>query len=265
MLQFERGGPLDINGTAFAAELEEVKQVGGVGYQGVTAFTVETAQFWFNGAGKRGDPAGAADLLACWRTSSSAGQWSDVAASLLPLDTSPYAAADLLYRLNAAMFDASVVCWRSKYGFDFWRPITAIRQGGRWRGALAAVGSPDATWAPILAPTPAHPEHPSGHSCAGGAAGRILRNYWGTDNKQFIVGSEWPIWTDPTLPNRQYNSFTEAVEEGMVSRIYAGVHYRRAVNVGRDIGEAVGAYVWSSPGPRPSTVTSSAFALDDTD
>lgn len=66
-LQFERGGPLDINGTAFAAELEEVKQVGGVGYQGVTAFTVETAQFWFNGAGKRGDPAGAADLLACWR------------------------------------------------------------------------------------------------------------------------------------------------------------------------------------------------------
>lgn len=240
--QFERGGPLDINGTAFAAELEEVKQVGGVGYQGVTAFTVETAQFWFNGAG----------------TSSSAGQWSDVAASLLPLDTSPYAAADLLYRLNAAMFDASVVCWRSKYGFDFWRPITAIR-------ALAAVGSPDATWAPILAPTPAHPEHPSGHSCAGGAAGRILRNYWGTDNKQFIVGSEWPIWTDPTLPNRQYNSFTEAVEEGMVSRIYAGVHYRRAVNVGRDIGEAVGAYVWSSPGPRPSTVTSSAFALDDTD
>lgn len=57
----------------------------------------------------------------------------------------------------------------------------------------------------------------------------------------------------------------QAVEEGMVSRIYAGVHYRRAVNVGRDIGEAVGAYVWSSPGPRPSTVTSSAFALDDTD
>lgn len=47
----------------------------------------------------------------CAGTSSAAGKWSDVAASLLPAGTGLLEAADLLYRLNAAMYDASVVCW----------------------------------------------------------------------------------------------------------------------------------------------------------
>jgi hypothetical protein len=50
--------------------------------------------------------------------------------SLFPQNTTAFEAADLLYRLNAAMFDASVVCWHAKYKYNFWRPITALRWAG---------------------------------------------------------------------------------------------------------------------------------------
>lgn len=57
----------------------------------------------------------------------------------------------------------------SKYKFNFWRPVTALRARGQ------------AAWAPLLT-TPFHPEHPSGHSCAGGAAGAVLTAFFGTPN-----------------------------------------------------------------------------------
>lgn len=47
--------------------------------------------------------------------------------SLFPPDTTAFEAADLLYRLNAAMFDASVVCWYAKFKYNYWRPITVLR------------------------------------------------------------------------------------------------------------------------------------------
>lgn len=56
------------------------------------------------------------------------------------MNTTTFAAADLLYRLNAAMFDASIVCWYTKYKTNFWRPITAIRQVGWW--ASGGLGGP---------------------------------------------------------------------------------------------------------------------------
>ncbi|KAI3436357.1 hypothetical protein D9Q98_002410 [Chlorella vulgaris] len=216
---FEQGGPNPAASPAFAADLAEVRDVGQKGF--AEPQDVTTAQFWFNGPG----------------TASSAGQWSDVAMSLLPVNTTTFAAADLLYRLNAAMFDASIVCWYTKYKTNFWRPITAIR---------ATIG-PD-TWEPVLN-TPSHPEHPSGHSCAGGAAGQILTNFFGTSDLDITVGSEWPIWSAPTLPKRTYSSLWDAVQEGMDSRVYAGVHYRRAVNVGKAIGVKVAQFVWNAGAP----------------
>lgn len=62
----------------------------------------------------------------------------------------------------------------------------------------------------------------------------------------FTAASEWPKFDAPTLPRRTYTSFPQAVQEGKDSRIYAGVHFRRAVDVGAAIGDAVGAFVWAS-------------------
>ena len=70
--------------------------------------------------------------------------------------------------LNAAGADAAISCWRAKYDFAFWRPITAI--------ALANTdGNPattaDAAWTPLIA-TPPYPDYPSGHACLSGAYAR---------------------------------------------------------------------------------------------
>ncbi len=77
---------------------------------------------------------------------------------MLPANTSVAEAALLFSRLNAAVWDASIVGWGSKYSDLFWRPITAIRQGDGDKANEAYV---NAAWSPELN-TPSHPEYPSG-------------------------------------------------------------------------------------------------------
>jgi hypothetical protein len=55
------------------------------------------------------------------------------------------------------MADAAIACWDSKYRYVFWRPVTAIQQGGADGNDLT---SPDASYTPLLGVTPAHPEYP---------------------------------------------------------------------------------------------------------
>ena len=74
--------------------------------------------------------------------------------------------ARILAALNVAMADAAIGCWDQKVKYNFWRPITAIRESG------------DPTWTPLFA-TPAHQDYPSGHSCVSGAATAILADEFG--------------------------------------------------------------------------------------
>ena len=75
--------------------------------------------------------------------------------------------ARILAKLHVAMAEAVIGCWDQKVEYNFWRPITAIREGG---------GDPQ--WTPLLA-TPAHQDYPSGHSCVSGAATTILADEFG--------------------------------------------------------------------------------------
>ena len=84
--------------------------------------------------------------------------------------------ARVLAELDVAMADAAIGCWDAKYTFNFWRPITAIRETGDDGNAATA---PDTTWTPLFA-TPAHPDYPSGHSCVSGAATTILAKEFGS-------------------------------------------------------------------------------------
>jgi hypothetical protein len=69
-----------------------------------------------------------------------------------------------------AMTDAYIAVYDAKYHYEFWRPITAIRNGDM-------SGNPntprDATWQPI-ADTPAHPEYPCAHCILSGATARVI-------------------------------------------------------------------------------------------
>jgi hypothetical protein len=67
--------------------------------------------------------------------------------------------------------DAGIGCFDSKYDYQFWRPVTAIRNDAT---------APDPTWSPLLA-TPNHPEYPSAHGCVTSARAAVLAHALGTD------------------------------------------------------------------------------------
>jgi hypothetical protein len=83
--------------------------------------------------------------------------WNGVARQVIVarhLDLSSTARALALMYLSAS--DAGIACWDAKFTYNFWRPITAIRN--------ADVDDNDATvaeanWQPLLA-THQHPEYP---------------------------------------------------------------------------------------------------------
>ncbi len=155
--------------------------------------------------------------------------------------------ARLLALANAALADAGIAVWESKYFHDFWRPIAAIREAdpgggptGAGDGNDATAGDPDFT--PLGAPasnlpgtpdfTPPFPAHPSGHAGFGGALFETLRNFYGRDDIAFrFVSDEWngeTLASDgslrPLVP-RSFASLSQAEEENGQSRIYLGIHF----------------------------------------
>jgi PAP2 superfamily protein len=141
--------------------------------------------------------------------------------------------ARLLAALDLAMADAAIGCWDAKYAFFFWRPITAIREA-------ATDGNPDTaadpSWAPLFA-TPGHPDYPSGHSCVSGAAGAVLASEF-RDRIRFSIESDLMIGV-----TRSFRSFSAALDEVKNARIFAGIHFRTACDVGQQLGASVAEFV----------------------
>ncbi len=92
----------------------------------------------------------------------------------------------------------------------------------------------DDSWQPILQ-TPPFPEYTSGHSVVSGSASTILTSIFG-DNFAYDDDTEIPYG----LPIRSYTSFNQAADEAAISRMYGGIHYRAAVEVGVHQGRSVG-------------------------
>src|SRR6266705_1951489 len=83
-----------------------------------------------------------------------------------------------LYALaDAALADAQIACWESRYFYNFWRPITAIRLGDQDDNPATEV---DPEWQPLIN-TPNFPEYPSGHASTSGAISHVLRLFFGSD------------------------------------------------------------------------------------
>ena len=132
--------------------------------------------------------------------------------------------ARILAALNVAMADAAIGCWDQKLKYNFWRPITAIRE------------SVDPTWTPLFA-TPAHQDYPSGHSCVSGAATVILADAFG-DRTPFTLRSDVLVGV-----TRTFRSLSEALEDVKDARVFAGIHFRTACDDGTVLGKAVAQYV----------------------
>ncbi len=128
-------------------------------------------------------------------------------------------------KTSIAIADAFISCWDEKYRSNLIRPETLINLYF------------DDEWKPILQ-TPPFPEYTSGHSVASGAAAVALTDIFG-DNFSFEDDTELLYG----LPIRSFTSFNQAANEAAISRMYGGIHYRAAVEIGvkqgRDLGEFV--------------------------
>lgn len=137
--------------------------------------------------------------------------------------------------LQTAEADAYVASFDSKYFYNFWRPITAIR-------AAAGDGNPDTTpdaaWTPLEAAPPI-PDHASGHAAAAGAGAAVLESVFS--------GPVVFAYQSASLPGvtRHFVSFGQAEQEIGASRVYLGFHFRRAVNQGLKQGRQVGHWIVS--------------------
>jgi hypothetical protein len=150
--------------------------------------------------------------------------------------------ARLYAAVTAAMNDAEIAVLEAKYHYNFWRPITAIRNGDR-DGNAATDRDPD--WTPLIA-TPLHPEYPCAHCAIASTIATVIRAEAG--------GAALPTLTSTsnTAPGvtRQWTRTEELVKEVSEARILDGVHYRTSTEAGNRMGAQVGALVAAAYGFR---------------
>jgi hypothetical protein len=216
--QFRPGPPYALSSASWARDYNETKELGSTKSTQRSAWQTETARFWV----LVGTPA-----------------WNQAARSLSASKPQPLAeSARLFAHLNMAIADAYLAVFDAKYQYNFWRPITAIRNGDR-DGNDAT--ERDAGWTPVI-DTPLHPEYPCAHCTVDGAAGAVLKSVFGTGQvEEFTL-----TFADMPGITRRYTSIQQLEEEVSMARIWGGVHFRTSNEVGHALGKQVGDYVLSN-------------------
>ena len=164
--------------------------------------------------------------------------------------------ARFLALLNTSMADVAIAAWDSKWHYQFWRPVTAIR-------GAAAVGNPltpgNAAWYPLGGQatnthgpnfTPPFPAYPSGHAALGGAVFQTIRHFLPDDTAFTFVSDEFNgrnySSTGQLMPLEpvRYKSLAEAEYDNAESRIWIGVHWQFDSDQGIATGHSVADWVF---------------------
>lgn len=207
---FRPPGPPSIRSATYLADLNEVNALGAAIGSARTPEQSVIALFWADGTG----------------TETPVGHWNSIAQKIgADRGNTIEQNARLFALLNIAMADAAICAWDAKYTYDFWRPITAIRD------------TFDLNWSSYIT-TPPFPDYVSGHSTFSGAAATVLAMFYGTDNIAFTIDSDF-------LPGvlRSFSSVSAAASEAAISRLYGGIHFRSAIQDGLSAGIAIGQWM----------------------
>jgi hypothetical protein len=209
--QFWLPGPPALTSETYAKDYNEVKSLGGQVSTARTPEQTEIARFWFQGP-------------------SSMYQIARTVAAQRNLDA--WDSARLLGLTSMVMADDYIAGFKIRYMYDFWRPVTAIREGDT-DGNDATAGDP--TWN-SLQNTPAVSDYPSTQSTFSGAVAEVLAGVLGTDQVSFSLTSGPPF---PDI-KRSFTSFSQVAQESADSRVYAGIHFRTACKDGLTLGRKIG-------------------------
>ena len=212
--QFRPKPPVALDSKEWATDFNELRDYGGKISTKRTAQQTETALFW------------TVPLLA----------YQPLVRQLVTAKQMGVVDSARFMALEAfALNDAIIAVLDAKYHYNFWRPITAIRNGD-------IDGNPatdsEATWQPV-ANTPMHPEYPCSHCIQSGSVAAVV--------KAVLGGVDIPevALTSPATPGvtHRWTNMTAFTEEVANARIWAGFHYRFSTRVGTDMGLQIGEYV----------------------
>jgi hypothetical protein len=209
--QYWLPGPPALSSPEYARDFNEVKSLGGQASTARTAEQTEIARFWFEGP------------PAWYRVARAASE-----ARNLDL----WDSARVLAAASLAMADSYIAGFKIRYVYDFWRPVTAVREAAD-DGNDATVADP--AWN-SLQNTPAVSDYPSTQSLFSGAAAAVLAGVFGDDQVSFTITSGPPF----ANIKRSFPSFSAAAKESADSRVYAGIHFRSACQDGLTLGRKIG-------------------------
>jgi PAP2 superfamily len=143
--------------------------------------------------------------------------------------------ARLFAAVTGALNDTEIAVFEAKYHYQFWRPITAIRNGDIDDNPAT---DRDAGWTPLIV-TPIQPEYPCAHCMIASTIATVIRADIGKEPLPTLST------TSNTLPGvtRHWTRTEDLVQEVSLGRMYCGVHYRNSTEVGNKMGEEVGTVV----------------------
>jgi hypothetical protein len=211
--QFRPAAPYALASAAWAKDYDEVKRMGARTGSARSTEQTDIARFW--------------ELTgpACWNPivrQLSAAKGFDVMEN-----------ARLFALVAMATADALIAVFDAKYTYNFWRPVTAIRNGDlHGNGAIER----DPAWEPLI-PTPMHPEYPCAHCITQAAAASVLEAFFG----DAIPAVKLTSTTAPGV-TRSFAKLSDYVAEVVDARVYDGVHYRVSGEVGAEMGRRIGRY-----------------------
>jgi PAP2 superfamily len=136
--------------------------------------------------------------------------------------------------VSVATADSFIAVFDAKYHYDFWRPITAIRNGDIDANPAT---ERDPAWQPIDN-TPMHPEYPCAHCITSAAVAAVAETVLGSADVPEVV------MTSPSAPGvtHRWTNLWAYADEVALARIWAGFHYRFSTRVGQDMGRRIGQF-----------------------
>jgi hypothetical protein len=135
--------------------------------------------------------------------------------------------ARMLAVIHASAADAIRTTWKLKREVGFWRPIEAIHRAGEDDNDATVA---DATWQPFRA-NPPYSEYTTGHGALTGTFAETVRMYLGDDVSLHLTSGPVPPGV-PVPPDRHYASLTSLEHDALNARIFAGIHFRDAMEDG---------------------------------
>jgi hypothetical protein len=212
--QFRPAPPTALNSETWTRDLNEIRELGRIDSSKRTAEQTTIGRFWLFTGPRTYNPI--------------------VRQVAMGKDMDVVDCARLYALASMAGSDAHIAVFDAKYAYNFWRPITAIRNADQ-TGNEATLRDP--SWLP-LGDTPMHPEYPCAHCITSAAVSTVLQAVAGNEVTEITL-------TSPTAPGvtRRWKRLQDYNDEVALARIYAGFHYRFSTEVGKDMGKKIGELV----------------------